>query len=225
MRPTLGSDEPQFWQISLVVYTEDRIVPGTEQSQPVPSATQPADVAPAADTPPESLDKVRDILFGGQMRAVEARIQSMDERLRQEQDAMRWHLERQIADLESNTRRELQALDDRLMGEHTRRGEELATLGAELREAIRNLASRHHRLEESSGAADAELRDMLLQHSAQVAVEIERLTQRLTSEMQREVDGLRAEKLDVAAMANVFSDMVGRLSGDPRASVVNGPRG
>jgi hypothetical protein len=57
-----------------------------------------------------------------------------------------------------------------------------------------------------------------------VAAEIERLSQRLTSELQREVSGLRADKLDIAAMADVFSDMVGRLGGDSRAPASNGPR-
>jgi hypothetical protein len=37
---------------------------------------------PAAEAQPESLDKVRDILFGGQMRAVETRLQGLEERLR-----------------------------------------------------------------------------------------------------------------------------------------------
>jgi DNA anti-recombination protein RmuC len=220
---TLGSDGPQYWRISLVVYPEDQSVPATEQSQEIPLAAEPSDAPPAADTPPESLDKVRDILFGGQMRAVEARIQSMDERLRHEQESIRARLERQIADLQSSTSRELRSLDERLTKERLERGEELQALGAELRDAIQNLASRHARLEETTGAADAEMRDMLLQHSAAMTAEIERLSQRLTSELQREVSGLRADKLDIAAMANVFSDMVGRLGGDSRAPASNGP--
>jgi DNA repair exonuclease SbcCD ATPase subunit len=198
---------------------------GTEQSQEIPVATEPADVAPAADSRPESLDKVRDILFGGQMREVEARIQSLDERLRNEQDSMHAKLERQVAELESSIRGALQLFDERLTAEGITRGEELAAVGAELRDALLTLANRHSRLEETTDAADADMRDMLLQHRAAVAVEIERLSQRLTSEMQREVDGLRANKLDIAAMADVFSDMVGRLSADSRGAAVNGPRG
>jgi DNA anti-recombination protein RmuC len=185
--------------------------------------TQPSDVAPAADAPPESLDKVRDILFGGQMRAVESRIQNLDERIRQEQDAMRTKLERTIADLESSTRQELRALEERLTTERAKRGEEIRALSEELTESIRQLAARHDRLDESTGAADAELRDMFLQHSTAVAAEIERLSQRLTTELQREVSGLRADKLDIAAMQSLFSDMAGRL-GDSRAPASNGPR-
>lgn len=39
---------------------------------------------PAAAPPPESIEQVRDLLFGGQMRMVDARIQSLDERLVQQ---------------------------------------------------------------------------------------------------------------------------------------------
>lgn len=208
----------------LVVLSGGSIVPRTEQSRDIPLVTQPSDVPPPAEAQPESLDKVRDILFGGQMRSVESRIQSLDERIRQEQESMRGKLERMIADVESNTKRELQALDERLTAERTKRGEELRALRADLDESLRNLTSRHDRLQESTGAADAEMRDMLLQHSTAVAAEIERLSQRLTSELQREVSGLRADKLDIAAMADVFSDMVGRLGGDSRAPASNGPR-
>ena len=44
---------------------------------------------PADEAQPESLDKVRDILFGSQMRAVETRLQGMEERLRGEHEALR----------------------------------------------------------------------------------------------------------------------------------------
>ena len=40
----------------------------TESPRTIAAVPMPADLPPAE--PPESLDKVRDILFGGQMRAV-----------------------------------------------------------------------------------------------------------------------------------------------------------
>ncbi len=55
---------------------------------------------PAAEPQPESLDKVRDILFGGQMRAVESRLQGMEERLRQEHEALRSDFNKQTESLD-----------------------------------------------------------------------------------------------------------------------------
>ena len=197
---------------------------GTEQSHEMAPATQPADVAPAADDPPESLEKVRDILFGGQLREVEARIQRVDERLRQAQESMRVRLEQQIAELEASTLRVLQSLDERFTAERRRRAEDLQTLGAQLSETIESLADRQSRLEETLGAGDAEMRDLLFHHGATMTAELERLSERLTSELQREVGWLRADKVGVAALADVFSDVVERLGGDARAREWHGPR-
>lgn len=225
MDPTLGSEAHQLWQIRLVVYPEDQIMSETERSQDIPLTTEPAGEAPDVGSPPESLDKVRDILFGGQMRAIEARIQELDDRFRQEQDWMFARFERPLAELQSTIRQEIESLDERFSADRAQHAIQLEALGSELREAIRNLSSRQHRLEEAVAEASAGLHDMLLEHQAAMNTEIERLSQRLASELQPEIDRLRTDKLDVAAIADVFSDMVGRLSGDSRASAVNGPQG
>lgn len=178
---------------------------------PIPSpAPTPAD-PPAAEVP-ESLDKVRDILFGGQMRAVEGRLHALQERLLNEQAQMRADLGRQLAAIEAEARRERQVLAEQLAAERSKRGEELKALGAELGDALRGLERRHVKLEEMSGEADAELRDSVLEQGRAVSAQIERLSQRITAELHREVAGLRHDKADVSALADVFSGMAGRLN-------------
>jgi len=173
-------------------------------------APTPAD-APAAE-PPESLDKVRDILFGGQMRAVDGRLQALEERLLNAQAQMRADFGSQVATLEADVRRELQSLAEQLTVDRAKRGEELKALGADLRDALRTLEKRHVKLEEMGGAADAELRDSILEQSRAVSAQIERLTQRFAADLGREVAGLRHDKTDVSLLVGVFSDMAGRLS-------------
>ena len=120
---------------------------------------------PAAEPQPESLDKVRDILFGGQMRAVESRLQGMEERLRQEHEALRSDFTKQTESLDACIRSEAQILSERLAAERTKRTEELKALSAEIKEAIRALEKRHVKLEEPTSMADAEIRDHLLHQS------------------------------------------------------------
>lgn len=197
----------------------------TESPRAIAAAPIPADL-PAAE-PPESLDKVRDILFGGQMRAVEGRLQALEERLLQEQAQMRADLGKQLAGVEAEARRELQSLAEQVAADRVKRGEELKVLGAELRDALRNLEKRHVKLEEMGGAADAELRDSILEQSRAVSAQIERLTQRFAADLGREVAGLRHDKTDVSALVSIFSDMAGRLGnsiGNGPASVRDGPR-
>src|SRR5687767_14680602 len=165
---------------------------------------------PPAETPPESLDKVRDILFGGQMRAVESRLNAAETRLLQGQETVRADLSKQIAQLESTLQKEVQSLGERLAAERTRRTEDLKALEASFKEALRALEKRHSKLEEAAGMADAELREGLLQ---------------LTAEFTRAVQELRTQKSDTSAIAGLFADMASRLSGDNRGAGKGATRG
>jgi hypothetical protein len=170
--------------------------------------TQQAEATPVngsapAEAAPESLDKVRDILFGGQMRAVESRLQAAETRLLQGQETVRADLSKQIAQLESTLQKDVQALGERLAAERTRRTEDLKALEASFKEALRTLEKQHANLEEASGMADAELREGLLQ---------------LTAEFTRVVQELRTQKSDTSAIAGLFADMASRLSADTRGA-------
>ena len=191
---------------------------GRKLSPPAPAA-RPADLPPAApptEAAPESLDKVRDILFGGQMRAVESRLQGLEERIMREQSAMRTDFAKQLADLDASAKRDSQTLGERLAAERTKRTEELKTLSAEIKEILRSLEKRHVKLEELTGLADAEIRDQILQQSRAITAEIERLSQRVTTDLNREVASLRNDKTDVSAIVSVFNDMATRLAGESR---------
>ena len=190
---------------------------GRKLAPPAPAA-RPADLPPAPpnDVAPESLDKVRDILFGGQMRAVESRLQGLEERLMREQAVIRSDFDKRLADLDASAKRDAQTLGDRLNAERTKRTEELKALSAEIKEILRSLEKRHVKLEELSGLADAEIRDQILQQSRAIGAEIERLSQRVTTDLNREVASLRNDKTDVSAIVGVFSDMATRLAGESR---------
>jgi len=188
---------------------------GRKLSPPAP-ASRPADLpaAPPNDATPESLDKVRDILFGGQMRAVESRLQGLEERIMREQAAMRSDFNKRLADVDTTAKRDVQTLNDRLTAERTKRAEDLKALSAELKEVLRSLEKRHVKLEELSGLADAEIRDHILQQSRAIGAEIERLSQRVSADLAREVASLRNDKTDVSALVGVFADMATRLAGE-----------
>ena len=183
--------------------------------------------SPAVDAPPESLDKVRDILFGGQMRAVESRLQGMEERLRQEHDTLRAEVGKQAKSLDTLIRAEVQALSERLAAERAKRTEELKSLAAEIKEAIRALEKRHVKLEEAANMADAALRDQLFLQSTEAAAALAKLGERLTAELGRSHQELQSTKTDRATLAALLTDVASRLGGaqGPAASPgKNGPR-
>ena len=175
---------------------------------------EPPAPSPVPDVQPESLDKVRDILFGGQMRAVETRLQGIEERLRQENEVLRADFARQVESLDTFIRSEVQILNERLAAERTKRAEELKSLAAEVKEAIRALEKRHVKLEESANLADAALRDQLLMMGEQ-----------LTTELTRSHQALDSAKTDRTALAGLLTDMAARLGGASASPPgKNGPR-
>ena len=174
-----------------------------------------------AEAQPESLDKVRDILFGSQMRAVESRMQGLEERLRREHETLRTDFGKQVESLDAFIRSEAQALADRLSAERTRRTEELKSLGTEIKETIRALEKRHAELEEAANTADADLRDQLLMQSKAAATELARLGERLGAELQRSHHELKSTKTDSAALSSLLADLAAKVGGAPGK---NGPR-
>ena len=179
---------------------------------PPKSAKPAADPqAPAADSP-ENLDKVRDILFGSHMRSVEGRIARVEERLLREQSALRSDLETALAALEAFTRKELDALGEKLKAEREKRSEDLKTLGADLREAIKTLDRRLAKLDEATSGADAELRSQLIDQKRAQAADLKQTAEQIMTELRRAQAELRSEKADLAAVVAAFSEMAVRLS-------------
>ena len=141
----------------------------TDSDKRASGGLQVAEAPAPADVQPESLDKVRDILFGSQMRAVDTRLQGLEERLREEHEALRTDFARQMESLDNFIRSEVNTLTERLATESRKRSEDLKSLAAEIKEAIRALERRHVKLEEASAMADAALRDQLLHQSTTAA--------------------------------------------------------
>ncbi len=160
--------------------------------------TSKAEPPMPADAAPESLDKVRDILFGGQMRSVETRLQNLDSRLLQAQETLRAEFTKQIDALDGLLQKEVQALTERLAAERAKRAEELKSLSAELKEILREHDQQRLRLEANLGMADTELRESLVG---------------LTAELDRQVAALKDDKTSRSSLAGLLTDLASRLNG------------
>ena len=179
-------------------------------AESAPQKTTPANGA-QAEPPRESIDQVRDLLFGSQMRMVDARIQSLDERLQHEASVMRADFDKRLADLDSTMREEFSQHSERLNTERAKRVEDLKALSAELKDSLSSLERRHQSLEKAAGAADAELRDHLLKQSAALSSEIATTSKRLSAELDRITGDLQNEKMDATALAAGLTDLAGRI--------------
>jgi len=186
----------------------------------MPPKSSPKPTAPAAalaGESPENLDKVRDILFGGHMRAVEGRIARIEERLLRDQQALRTDLEAALGGLESYARKELEALGEKIKAERVKRADDLKALANETKDALRAVDKRLAKLDEATSGADADLRSQLLEQKRAHAAEVKQLAEQLTAELRRAQQELRSEKADLSSLIAVFSDMAVRLTEELQA--------
>lgn len=181
-------------------------MPPRKAKDPKPNAE------PAPPDEPENLDTVRDILFGGHMRAVEGRIARIEERLVREQEVLRTDIQKSMGSLEAFTRKELEALADKLAAERAKRTEDLKALSVDIKESLKLLDRRLAQLDETTASADAELRSQMLEQQREAAADLKRLGDRLADELRTTEHTLRAEKADIASLLSIFSDVAVKLS-------------
>ena len=172
----------------------------------------PASNGPAPASTPESLDQVRDILFGGQMRMVDARLQGLESRMQQEQASMRAEFNRELAEIDASLNRGIAQLNEQLTVERTKRADDLKALSSDMRELVKSLERRHQGLEEAASQADAELRDHLVKQAASQSADLSRTADRLSTQLDALSTKLTADKLDTSALASGLTDLVSRLT-------------
>lgn len=172
----------------------------------------PGSNGPAPEAAPESLDQVRDILFGGQMRMVDARLQGLESRMQQEQSSIRADFTREIAEVNGSLKQGIAQVNEQLATERTKRSEDLKALSADMKELVKNLERRHQALEEAASQADAELRDHLLRQSTAQTADLAKTAERLTRKLDDVATTLQTEKVDISSLASGLSDLASRLT-------------
>lgn len=180
--------------------------------------TSPRTNGPAPEGTPESLDQVRDILFGGQMRMVDSRLAGLEERLQQEQTLLRAEFTHELGEVDQLMRKGIAQLNEALSAERQKRADDLKALSIDMKELMKSLDRRHQALEEAASLADAELRDHLYKQSATQAAELAKTADRLVQNFDRVAAQLRSEKLDTSALASGLTDLVSRLTSNGRDS-------
>jgi DNA anti-recombination protein RmuC len=179
----------------------------SEETRDVKDAQAATDPAGGA-----SIDKVRDILFGGQMRDYDKRFARLEERLTKDTAELRDEIRKRLSALEQFVHQEVAAIGDRLAGEQHARLDAEKALGDELREAGRAFERRTAAMDDQSSRAQRELRQALLEQAQRLTDEIQQRHEELLGVVGRASGELRDEKADRAALASLFTEMALRLS-------------
>jgi hypothetical protein len=162
----------------------------------------------------QNVDKIREILFGSQMREYEKRFARLEERMVKASEALREDVKKRFDALESYLGQELEALGQRLKAEKTERGEALHDLTREARDGAKAAEKRMSHLEEQLAAAQGDLRSRILEQSKTLSNTIEKAQSEMESALEREAESLRSDKTDRAMLADLFTELSLRLKGE-----------
>lgn len=161
-----------------------------------------------------NVDKIRDILFGSQMRDYEKRFARLEERLTKAAETLREDMKKRVDNLESYIHQEVESLSQRQKAEKAERAESLKEIAREMRDLSKMLEKKISQLEDQMAGGHAELRSKILDQSKQLSSDIAHLHKEVSAALDREVNTLRQEKTDRAALADMFNELALRLNNE-----------
>jgi hypothetical protein len=161
----------------------------------------------AAPAPPDpgsgnNIDKIRDILFGSNMRDYEQRFSRLEEALRKESSDLRDTTRRHLESLEAFVHKELAAIEIRMNTERAERAESHAGIHRKIGEV------EHH-----EANAKRELRNDLLQQSKELSDSLRQKADEIVSLLDRRFHELHHAKTDRENLASLFNEVALRLTG------------
>ena len=109
-----------------------------------------------------NIDKIRDILFGGQMRDYERRFTRLEERLMKESTDLRDDTRRRFDALEAFIKHELEELGERLQTEQRTRDESVQDVARGLKDTGQGLERKLKQFDEQTTRSQRDLRQQLL---------------------------------------------------------------
>ena len=161
-----------------------------------------------------SVDKIRDILFGPQIKNYEARFVRLEETLARENAQIKDMMARRFESLEGFVKKETEALASRIKAERDERAEVARDIARDLKSATEALTKKIVELDNKTAEAQSGLRQDLLAESRKLMDELRRRTDDITSLLEKRAGELRTDKADRSLIAALLADMAMQISGE-----------
>jgi DNA anti-recombination protein RmuC len=174
----------------------------------------PARTAGADESGAANLDKVRDILFGGQVRDFDLRFARIEERFTRETADLAEDFRKRLASAEQYVGTEAEALAQRIKGEYEARTTATKELSRQLQDISSEFERRSGQIEDQLARAQRELRQQILDVQQQLSNEIRQRFDNLQTQLRQEAVDLRNVKADRGTLAALFTEIAMKLASD-----------
>lgn len=161
-----------------------------------------------------NVERIRNILFGNQMRDYDGRFQKLEERLVREGQELRADLQKRLEALEGFMKGEIEAMSGRVHAEHRERIQMCERLGRDLAETARGLEARIEGLDERTAKDLRDLRQQLLEQSKALGAEMKDRHEQMKAGLADEARQIRGAMTGREALSEMFSEVALRLKND-----------
>ena len=184
--------------------------------------TKPKIVAPVengggAEQGAASVDKIRDILFGSQIKNYDSRFARLEDTLARETSELKETMRRRFESVEGFFRKEADSLSARIKAEREERSEALKAISKDLKSASDALTKKILELDNKTAEEHSGLRQELMQESRKLLEEIRHKSDSLAALVERRAEELRDQKVERAGLAALLTEMALQLSEDGAA--------
>ena len=181
-----------------------------EKALPKPHPVEHA-VAETAEASGASVEKIRDILFGSQIKNYESRFSRLEDALARETGEIKDTMRRRLDSLEAFFKSETESLAARLKTERDEREEVLNNISRELKASSVQLSKKILDLDNKAAQDRSAARQELMAESRKLLDEIRQRNDSLSALLETRVEELRNAKTDRSALAALFVEMAVRL--------------
>lgn len=186
----------------VVVEPKEGIIQGTDQPQ----------FAVGDALGSGSLDKIRDILVGNQLREYDKRLARLEERLAKEYTNLREETRNRLDSLEMYIQKEVEVLTARFKKDQAERDETQKKFAQEIKDLIDSLATKIAQLDEETSTRERELRQQILSQSKSIDEQMRQKYEEILAALALETQELRNDKTDRSTLASLFAELAMRLN-------------
>ena len=161
------------------------------------------------------VDRIRDILFGSQMRDYDGRFQRLDERLTREAMEARAEVQTRLEALGNFFKGEVESMTDRLNTERSERGNALE-IARNLADMVKALESKINSFGEHVGREIHDMQEQLVEQSKALSAEINEKHDQIKAGLDREAEQIRGAMTGREALAEMLSEVALRLKNGSR---------
>jgi vacuolar-type H+-ATPase subunit H len=161
-----------------------------------------------------NLDKVRDLIFGNQMRDYEKRFARLEERMLRESANLRDDTKNRLDSLDGYLKQELDTLSTRLKTEQSDRDTGDKDLAEGIRELSLSSDKKIAQLDELIAQNQREARQRLQEQSNALRDEIRQRNEDVLTTLEKAIQELRSDKTDRATLASLLQEVAIRLNSD-----------